>query len=250
MIDAVPGFFIMKDSFDVESSEWNRLSSCRNDLLFSMKTIIDLYESMGMNVDEKIGLDIKLPPYKDFSEFVEYVKDLELVLTKCPFFNIGEERLEFSNVDVGSSWLTFFVTGVVGGSILLNNIAAFVDKCIILRKNFLTTKKQKQELEAGQKAIEHKEAILNYIDSLYRKEVDLAIKAMEEKTGYTVENKDGDENARIELCFSKMGELIDKGLQIYSTIDSPKEAQALFEPLETKYLSVEDTLRLLSEKEE
>ena len=167
-----------------------------------------------------------------------------------------EKRKETINnihtAQVASLWLTFFIAGttVIGGSILLNNIAAFVDKCIILRSHFLTTQKEKQELEAGQKVIEHKEAILNYIDSQYRKEVDLAIKAMEEKTGYNVENKDDDENARVELCFSKMGELIDKGLQIYSTIDSPKEAQALFEPLEMKYLSVEDTLKLLSEKEE
>jgi hypothetical protein len=48
-------------------------------------------------------------------------------------------------------WLTFFVVGTVGlagGSMLLNNIAAFIDKCIILRSHFLTTQKQKYELEA------------------------------------------------------------------------------------------------------
>ena len=255
IIDSVPSFFIMKDSFDIESSEWNQLSARQNTLLLAMNTIIDLYESMGMDkdMDEKAGLDIKLPPYNDFSEFTGYVKDLEFVLTKCPFFNINEEQLKFSNVDVGSSWLTFFVVAgvaVAGGSVLLNNIAAFMDKCIILRSHYLTTQKQKQDLQSEKKAIEHKEAILSYIESIYQKEVDQAIQEMEEITGYNVKNRDGDEKARIEMCFSKMGDLIDKGLQIYSTIDSPKETKELFKPLEMKYISADDELKLLTKKEE
>ena len=65
-----------------------------------------------------------------------------------------------------------------------------------------------------------------------------------------VKNEDGDEMGRINLCFEKMGELIDKGLQIRSSVDAPKEAQALFKPLEMKYLQISNSLKLLENKDE
>jgi hypothetical protein len=42
--------------------------------------------------------------------------------------------------------------------------------------------------------------------------------------------------------------MIDKGLQIRSSIDAPKEVQKLFEPLEMTYLSVDNSLKLLEDK--
>ena len=78
----------------------------------------------------------------------------------------------------------------------------------------------------------------------------MAIQDMDTISGYKMENKDGDERRRIEECFLRMGNLIDKGLQIHMSIDSPKEAQALFEPLEMKYISIAENLKMLEEKKE
>lgn len=220
-------------------------------LLRTMEDIINLYEKMGMDTENKIGIDIKLPKYNDFEEFVSYINNIQFIFTKCPFLQAEDEKLQFENVDVGSTWLTFLVIGgiLTSGSVLLNNIAAFIDKCIILRSHYLTLKKQEQDLEKEEKDENEKKIILEYINNLYKKEVDAAIRELEEITKYKLENKDGDERGRVEQCFEKMGKLIDKGLQIYSTIDAPDETKQLFQPLEMHYIGIMDKIKLLEKKE-
>ena len=253
LFNVVPVFCRNSDTFNVSTDEWQKIASKRATLLRTMDDTIDLYKKMGFDTTERIGLDIKLPAFNDFSEFTKYINDIEFVLTKCPFWKEENESLVFENVDVGSTWLTFFVVGsavAASGSIILNNIAAFIDKCIIIRSHFLTTQKQKADIEAQDRNEQEKEVILNYLQENYKKELDIAIKELEEVTHHAIENKDGDEYGRIEQCFDKMGKLLDKGLQIRSSIDSPSETKALFEPLETKYLAVENALKLLEKKEE
>lgn len=251
ILDNVPAIFITKDTFTLSNEEWRNLDDNRYNLRRTMIDIMDLYQKMGVETEEKIGLDIKLPKYSDFGEFVKYINDIDFIFSKCPFLRSDDERLEFENVDVGSTWLTFFVIGatITGESILLNNIAAFIDKCIIIRSHYLSCEKQKHDLEVEKQNEDEKAIILKYIDNLYKKEVACAIKDLEEITNYKVENRDGDEIGRIEQCMGKLGGLIDEGLQICSTIDSPKEVKALFEPIEMKYLAVSEKLKLLEEKE-
>ena len=49
---------------------------------------------------------------------------------------------------------------------LLNNIAAFVDKCIVIRSHYLTLHKQKHELEQDQRAADEKATISKYLDEM------------------------------------------------------------------------------------
>ena len=135
LISSVPEFYVNSDSFNITREEWNRIESAKYTLLRTMDDTVDLYEKMGIDTEERVGLDIKLPKFNDFSEFVKYINDIEFVLTKCPFLQDNNEKLIFENVDVGSTWLTFLVIGgavTASGSVLLNNIASFVDKCIII----------------------------------------------------------------------------------------------------------------------
>ena len=251
LLDTVPSFFITKDTFDISNSEWDKINFKRNMLLRTMEDIIDLCEKMGIETEKRIGLDIKLPQYSDFSEFVSYLNDIEFVFSKCPFLQSDEEKIKFENVDVGSTWLTFAIIGgaVIGGSIVLNNLAAFIDKCIVIRSHYLTTEKQKHDLEVEIQDANEKAIVLKYIESLYKKEVNNAIKEMEKISNYIVKNTDGDEIKRIEQCFDRMGKLIDKGLQIHSSIDSPSEVKVLFEPIEMKYISISEGLKLLEKNE-
>lgn len=253
VINAVPELFRTKDTFNITEKEWEKIYSAKETLLRTMDDTIDLYEKMGMDTENRTGIDIKLPDFSDFTEFVDYLNDIQFVFTKCPFLQSSKEEFRFENVDVGSTWLTFLVVGgaaLTGGSILLNNIVSFIDKCIILRSHYLTVEKQKQDLKNEKRSEEEKKIIFSYVDDLYKKEVDRAIQELEEITDYKVENKDGDERGRIEQCFEKMSNLLDKGLQIYSTIDAPNETKMLFEPIEMKYLGKSDERKLLEKKEE
>lgn len=250
LINAIPEFFIRRDRFDILNEEWGRINTARNILVDRMQGIIELYEGMGLAEENKLGMDIKLPKFRDFSEYASYISDLNFIFTKCPFLQTENENMQFANVDVGSTWLTFFVVGsasILTGSIFLNNLAAFVDKCIIIRSHYLTTKKQKQDLEIKEKDEKKREIISGYLDNMYKGEVEKAIRELEDVTGCPVENSDGDEYRRIERCFDLMGKLIEQGLKISASIDAPSEVQALFQPLEMKYLSIGETQKLLEE---
>ena len=222
--------------------------SRRTRLLSAMECIIKMCEEIGLNTRKTIGLDIKFPMNGNFTDFRKNIDELDFVLTKCPFFQHEKERLQFDNVDVGSFWLTFMVVGVVGvgTSVLLNNIAAFIDKCIIIRSHYLTIEMQKAELEKAKIDQNTKEEVSKGIDRVYKIMVDNAINELEEITKCDI--KDGDERGRAEQSLEKMVKLIDKGLQIYVTIDAPKETKALFEPLEMHYLEVSNKIKLLEKK--
>ena len=253
LLKAVPSFFRSMDTFDILESEWVKISDERNYLYRTVIDIVDLCEKMGISESGECGLDIKLPHYSDFTEFVKYVNDINFIFSKCPFLSCDDEKLEFRNVDVGSTWLTFAITGavVIGGtSVLLNNIAAFIDKCIVVLSHYLSTEKQKVDLEKQERSESEKEVILKYIENLYANEVETAIAELEKSTGYTVENQDGDERMRIIQCIERMGNLIEKGLQIYAAIDSSEENKVLFQPLEMKYIEYQKNLKLLESKDE
>lgn len=219
-------------------------------ILFSkMETIIDLYESMNLQTGRLPSLDIKIPDCDNFTDFKKIINEIEFIVTKCPFTQHEAEFLRFKGVDVGSQWISFAVLGIAAvatGSILLNNIAALVDKCIIIRSHYLTTKQQELEVQKSQREQNEKDELIKNINRLYKIYIENAIKELEEETGCKI--SDGDERGRAEQSIQKLGELIDKGLQIYSSIDSPKETKALFEPLEMKYLSIEQELKAIEDK--
>ena len=204
-----------------------------------------LYKSMGGEPD--IGLDIKIPETDNITEFKKYIDNLEFIFTKCPFFQSEETSLKLETVDKGSIWLVIGVVcaSATVGSALLNNIAAFIDKCFVIKSHRLTCMAQEQDIKASEYSEKEKEEMLEVVKKLYRIRVSNAIKELEESTGCHI--KDGDDRGRAEQSLEKLGKLIDKGMQIYSSIDSPDEVKALFEPLEMKYLSIADELKKITE---
>lgn len=214
-------------------------------LLSEIRVIINLCESLGLDNEEIIGLDVKLPVNNSLTDLKGYISDLEFVFTRCPYFKSEEESIEFRSIDIGSVWLNFVVVGGVlgAGSIILNNIAAFIDKCIILRSHYLTTLQQKNELEKAKMENDERKAIFESLDKMYKIMVDNAINELEKACD--CKSKDGEERGIVEQSVYKIIKLMNEGLQIYSAIDSPKEVKALFEPLEMKYLTLNNELKLI-----
>lgn len=244
------GYDMQEKKFEDYTISMDDFEKAREKILASIRCIMKMYEELGIKSKEDIGLDIKFPIAKNFSDFRKDIDELDFILTKCPFFQDEKESLRFENVDIGSFWLTFALVGgsIVGGSILLNNIAAFVDKCIVIRSHYLTIQQQKANMEKAQVEQKEKEEIIKALNRYYKIAVDNAISELEEITNCKLQ--DGDERGRVEQSIEKMGKLIDKGMQIYATIDSPEETKVLFEPLEMHYLEVDKQLKLLEDKKE
>lgn len=247
LIKSVPEIFRMQDSFGVSIDVRRRIEGKKDLLLNKMSNVISLYESMGLDDEEKIGIDIKLPECNDFSDFKKYIDELDFILYRCPFFKAEGENLKFESVDVGSMWLCFLIADA-GTGIILNNIAAFIDKCLVIKSHKITIEQQKVQLDSMKMEQEEKRIILNGLDKLFEKQVKDEISELESITGITL--ADGEERDVVSRAFEKTNALLDKGMQIYTTIDSSDEVKALFKPLETKYLSVSEGLKLLEKSEE
>ena len=250
LIESVPEIYRQYSSFHVDELKWSQIQKKRDILINSMLTVVNVYESMGMENDEQNGIDIKLPKCNDFLDFKKYIDELEFILYKCPFFKVNEEDLKFKTVDVGSIWLSFFVAGATVGmtSVLLNNIAAFMDKCMIMKSHKLNREQQELLIKSMDVQEKEKETLLASINKLFQAQTENVIKELQEEIGINLCN--GEEKGIVLQSFEKTIALLDKGMQLYSTIDSSKEIQVLFEPLEMKYLSISESLKLLEKKED
>lgn len=248
LFNSVPEIYRHQSQFNVSNAEWNKISQNKNKLISSIKNVIKLYESMGLDSEEKIGIDVKLPKCDDFSDFRKCIDELEFVLYRCPFFKIDGEDLKFNTLDVGSMWINFVILGISVGasSIILNNLVAFIDKCLIIRSHKLTVEQQELQLQSMEMEKAEKEKLLSGINKIYEAQVENVISELESETNISL--KDGEERGVVSQAFDKANLLLDKGLQIYSTIDSPEEVKALFEPLEMKYISVGNELKQLEKK--
>lgn len=225
-----------------------KFNIAKSSLKDKLDVIVQVFEASGVSESKYIGLDIKIPVNGNFSDFRKNIDDLDFIFTKCPFLQSKEETLCFKNVDIGSVWFSFAVvgTGVVIGSCLINNIAALIDKCIILRSHFLTIKKQMQDIERSKNEQKDKDELIQYLNKLYKIQVDNVIDELQQEIKYEI--NDGDERGRIEQCFEKLGRLIDKGLEIHAAIGSPKETKALFAPIEMKYLELGELVHAIEQK--
>lgn len=231
----------------------DKYAKAKGELIKKMKSIIDIYESLGLDGKVEAGLDIKLPTTKDFQDFRKIIDDLDFIFTKCPFFKSETEELRFNGLDVGSEWLNFVVVGVFGassalvlGSVLLNNIAAFIDKCIAIKNHKAIVRQQEELVESSIAEQKEKEELIKNLRRIIEIQIENLIKEMEEISGYKI--MDGDDKGRVVQSLEKLEKLIDKGLQIYSAIGSPPEVKKLFEPLEIKYLSIQNELKALEKK--
>lgn len=249
LIKSIPEMSQDKDKFKIPKPSGLEIEKRKNRLITCMTDVIDLYESMGLNDEIHAGIDIKLPKCNDFSDFKKCINELEFILYKCPLFTHSTETLKFETIDVGSMWLTFVIVGagIVTSSVLLNNIASFIDKCLIIKSHKITIEQQKAELESTRIAEKEKKELIEALTRVYKVQVENVIDELENELG--IELCDGEQRGMVSQAIEKTNSLIDKGMQLYSTIDSSDEIKALFEPLEMKYLTSTDKYFKLSKKE-
>lgn len=230
------------DSPSVSSSTKNAIVQNQKILSAKMKTIIELYESMG-NDKTGAGLDIKIPKCSDLREYIEYLKEIDFILSQCPFLKDKDEDIKFNTVDVGSMWLTFTIIGT--GFYILNNMAKLVEKAISIKSNILVYKQQEEQLREMKNKNEITEDVIDTFKTMKDAVLKDAVTSLEEDIK---ELKDGEERGKTALCIERMVMLIDKGVEIYSSIDTPSEVKVMFPMQEPQALLVDDIVKLLELK--
>lgn len=212
-------------------------------LRISMNAIINLYESMELGKND-CGIDVKIPSCDSLKEYMEYLKEIDFVFTQCPYLQCDKEQIKFKNVDVGSQWLNFMVIST-SSFYILNNLAKLIERAIAMKSYLKTIRQQDEILKSMQVKNEVASETLDVFKTMKRITMEGYVKELESELG---ELKDGEERGKVEKSLEKLAELIDKGVEIYSSIETPNEVKALFPMSENNVLLPDNIVKLLEEK--
>lgn len=245
--EAIPVVYRDQDEFDISGTVKDRFVAARGKLIVAMETVIDMYETINPKkvIDEDYGFDIKMPEFDDLGEFSKCMEDLDFVMKQCPYLNDKDGQIKYGSIDVGSTWLTFIIVGV-GATTVMTNLAKIVDIAIKIKSHITTVKMQEEAL----RSVEIRDEIAAEVLDAYKKANRILTQnSVAELERELRELKDGEEKDRAGKTLEKLGYWMDKGMQIYSSIDAPVEIKDVF-PLqqETNFLS-DDLIKLLENKE-
>lgn len=200
---------------------------------------------MNITSGEENDIDIKLPPCEDLKEYINYLKEFNFIFTQCPFLQFENETLKFESVDVGSNWIRLAAAST-STCILLGNIGSLVDKSIILRSHYITVQQQEEILKAVQMKNELAKEQKQTFDLLRKANIDDAINQLQKQCG---DLKDGEEKGKAEKSLKKLCELIDKGAEIYASIDALEDVQVLFPEIQGNLELPGELIKYLEDKE-
>jgi len=209
-------------------------------------TIIELYESMGLNDDDNSNaIDIKLPACEDLDEYISYLKDLNFIFSQCPFLQCDGEVIKFGSVDVGSNWLklTIAATSV---SVILTNTASLLDKALALRSHYITIQQQEEMLKSSQLKNELAEEQLEMFRQLKDAGMEIVIRRLEKDHEMQL---DPEERDKTERSLDKLILFLDKGGEIYASLESPENIQLLFPEIQGDLELPENIIKYLEDKE-
>lgn len=245
LYESVPIFVRNRKVADLDPSSQAKFIETQKNLICSMNTIIAMYENMGLKEDFGTGFDMKLPAFNSIKEFSSCVRDIEFVVNQCPYLNINDGEIKFKSVDVGSFWITFLIAGTAASTILLN-LSKIVDAAVKIKSHVVTVKQQEEAL----RSMDLKNSIANEIIDTFK----LMNKSIVDKCVHELETDlgplaNGEEIDKVGRSIERLADWMNKGLQIYSTIDAPKEVRDLFPPQEEQQLLNDDIIKLIEQKE-
>lgn len=246
MYSSIPVVFLDRDKFDLSAGDCDKFKKARQDLTVAMQTVIQLYEATNAQKvsAESLGFDIKLPTFENVGEFSECLKDLDFIVKQCPYLNLKDAQIRYGSVDIGSTWLTFLVMGAAATTIL-TNLSKIVDMSVKIKSHVATVKMQEEAL----RSMEIKRDIANEVIDAYKKTNKVIVNQCVEELENGIEAlNDGEEKDKVGRSIEKLGAWMDKGLQIYSTIDAPKEIKDLFPVQEDLSFLTDDLQKLLEMK--
>lgn len=216
-------------------------------ILCKIKAVIDLYESIKDGSSQS-GIDIKIPPCDSLKEYINILRDIDFILNQCPYLKSETEEIQYNGTDVGSDWVTFAIvvsSATSAGFFILNNLASLVNKAISLKSN----KKILDMQDEIYKTMQMKNEVTQDTIDAFNKMKELTYKQyMNELQEELGKLKDGDEEGRASKSLEKLSDLIDKGLEIHTSIETPKEIKVLFPFVESQQTLSDNLIKYLEDK--
>ena len=108
---------------------------------------------------------------------------------------------------------------------IMNNLAAILNKAIGLKTSKNVFKMQEEMLKSMKQKNEVADETIEAFKKMKEITYNNCVKELEEEIG---ELKDGEEEGRVSRTLELLGDLVEKGVEIYSSIETPKEIKVLF----------------------
>lgn len=232
---------------EIGRNTYNELLSKNNILFIKVNAVIDLYESMKDGVS-KPGIDIKIPTCESLKDYINILDDINFIITQCPYLKNENEELKYRGTDVGSEWITFaiIISSTVSASfIILKNLSFLMNKAISLMSN----KKVLDMQEETYKTMQLKNEITQETIDAFNKMKEITYKRyVDELQDEIGKLEDGEEEGRVSKSLEKLANLIDKGVEIHTSIETPKEIKVLFPFVEPQQTLPDNLLKYIEDK--
>ena len=235
----------------IDSTIRSKLEAKKEVIVDKMQAVIELYEGLGIAPNGN-GIDVKIPPCSSLKEYMAYLKEIDFIFSQCPFLQHEEGEIRFHTVDVGSQWLTFLIIAASGTAVvsyILNNLAVLVDKAVQVKSHLLNLKQQEEILRSQELHNDMLEASLESYNVLKNHYLSEAVKEIENKNEAIV-LQDGEDRGKAEKSLEKLCSLMDKGVEMYASIDTDRQIQVLFPSLGENMELSDNILKLIEDKKE
>ena len=239
-------FFIKKnDYFYIPYETYQEIKPQYKIFLEHISAIIDFCEAAGFGTIEK-GFDIKMPSTEDFDEFSKNIELLNKSISQCPYLKVDNEKITLVKTDIGSIWFEFGIIAT-GASVLLLNLSKIIDKCIKIKSHYITVKEQEENWRRRKLDNDMIETLVEANKQMMNSVLSEAVEELKQEIP-EIKLK-GDDEERMKFSLNTIANLMEKGLQIHASIDSPPEVKELF-PTSDELISFLEPQKLLSSSNE
>ena len=247
IFEIFPAYQFKKEGPELSNSDYRLFISKKELLVARLDAIVKLYQSMDAG-ESKEGVDIKIPACGTLDEYIGYMKDINFILNQCPLISNCDEQVVFNTVDVGSMWLSLLIKGAVGTHVILNTLAKLSEIAIKFSSNYKVMKMQDEYLASMKQKNEIGQDVIDTFNQIKNKMLDDDVSELEKECGVEITNPE--ERDKTAKTIEKLSTLIDKGVEIYSAIETPQEIKVMFPFAENSPLLPDGLQRLIEEKKE
>ena len=212
-----------------------------------MQGVVDLYESMHDGISQP-GIDIKIPSCESLKDYIKILDDIDFIITQCPYLRNENEDIKYRGTDVGSDWITFAIimsSTVSASFVVLNNLASLMNKAIQIKSNKKVLDMQDEILKTMQSKNEATQETVDAFKKMKKITYKQYVDELQNELG-RLEN--GEEEGKVAKSLEKLANLLDKGVEIHTSIETPKEIKVLFPFVETQQTLPDSLLKYIEDK--
>lgn len=219
-----PYFSKIDNSFTIPYETYQDLLPKYNILMERIRGVIDFCEVAGFDIIES-GFDIKMPATENLDEFSKNIEMFNKSINQCPYLNVNDEKISLKKTDSGSIWFEFCVVAA-GASVVLFNLAKIVDKCVKIKSHLVTVKQQEESWRHAKLKNDTLETLVAANKQVTQVMLDECIEELRREIPDVELNKEDEQ--RVKYSIETISKLMEKGMEIYASIDAPTEVRDLF----------------------